>query len=431
MKKRQTSLINHMIIFLFVFIMGITVLPKQTLADDPETVYVELEGIKILRGRDWVEDEAFTFVLKGLDGAPMPEEANGQDTYEFDVYRNSSTLNIGIFGQSISFGAPGTYVYELSEKAGNTAGIIYDIYVSKITVEVTQDDEGKLVAKKTVAARTDMEVDAGVSGFVNKYESQMTYPGVAVVKTLYGRNMTPGEFAFNISCENPNSNTKGILDSDANFKNDENTAGETWIATGKLGNLVFTQEDSNKQFIYKVSEVLPEDDDATKTGIQYQGVTYDEQQYWIVITPKDNGDGTMHIVTELFNHESRMSENLVASWDTDEVGTPTISFENNYEESKPEEPKPEEPKPEEPKPEEPKPEEPKPEEPKPEEPKPEESKPEEPKPEKPKPEKPKKDQSVIAPETGDESNLWQWGVLLSISGLAIIVSLKKIKTRQV
>jgi len=386
MKKRQTSILKHMIILLFVFIMGITVLPQQVLADDADKIYVELEGIKIMSGRDWADDESFTFVLKGLNGAPMPEEANDQDTYEFDVYRNSSTLNIGIFGQIIAFEAPGTYEYEVSEKAGNTAGIIYDTYVSEITVEVTRDDEGKLVAKKTVAARTDMEVESGVSGFVNKYELKMTYPGVAIVKTLHGRNMTPGEFAFNISCENPNSKKKGISDSDANFKNDEKTAGETWIVTGKLGNLVFTQEDSNKQFIYKVSEVLPEDDDATKAGVQYQDVTYDEQQYWIVITPKDNGDGTMHIVTELFNHENRMNENLVATWDTAEVETPTVSFENNYEGPVQE--------------------------------KPEESNPE-------KPEDPKKDQGAIAPETGDESNLWQWVMLLSISGLALSVSLKK------
>ncbi len=386
MKKRQTSLLKRMILLSFVFILGITMLSTPAFAADTEKTFVELEGIKILTGRDWADDEAFTFVLKGLDGAPMPEEANGQDTYEFDVYRNSSTLNIGIFGQLIGFEEPGIYVYELSEKAGDTAGIVYDTYVSEITVEVTEDGEGNLVANKTVAARTDMEVDTGVSGFVNKYESQMEYPGVAVVKTLYGRNMTPGEFTFNISCENPNSKQKGILDSDANFKNDEQTAGETWIATEKLGNLVFTQEDNNKQFIYKIREVLPEDDDATKEGVQYQGVTYDEQQYWLVITPKDNGDGTMHVVTELFNHENCMTEHLVATWDTDEVGAPTVSFENNYEEQH-------------------------------------QGEADNPKPEK--PEEPKGDQGTIVPDTGDSNNLWQWCMLMSIGGLALVVSLKK------
>ena len=81
-----------------------------------------------------------------------------------------------------------------------------------------------------------------------------------------------------------------------------------------------------------------------------------------------------------------MNENLVATWDTAEVETPTVSFENNYEGPVQE--------------------------------KPEESNPE-------KPEDPKKDQGAIAPETGDESNLWQWVMLLSISGLALSVSLKK------
>lgn len=330
MKKKQMNFLKCISVILLSFMIGITMLPAQTFAEESEKCTVELEGIKYLNGRDWTENETFTFVLKGVNGAPMPEEANGQDTYEFEVGRTDSKLNIGSFGVNIVYEEPGTYMYELAEKAGTASGVIYDTYVSQITVVVSRDDNGKLAVEKNVTARTDIAMEAGVSGFINQYKSKMTYPGLNIEKTLYGRDMESGEFAFTISCENPNSRQRGIAETDAGFKSNECSADETCVITGKLANLEFTQADNNKQFIYKISEELPEDDDKTQDGIQYQGVTYDEQQYWVVITPKDNGDGTMHTVTELFNDEYRLNDSLVASWDTAEGEIAKVSFVNEY-----------------------------------------------------------------------------------------------------
>lgn len=408
MRKKQVHFLKCMIVILFSLIMGSAMMSVQTFAAESEKITVELEGIKYLKGREWADNETFTFVLKGINGAPMPTEANGQDTLEFEVSRTDDRLNIGIFGKIIIYDEPGTYAYELFEKTGTSSGIIYDTYVSEITVEISRDDAGKLVAEKNVTARTDLETKVGVSGFVNKYESKMMYPGLNVEKTLYGRDMKAGEFEFNISCENPNSKKRGISEIDASFHVDGHAAGETCVSTGKLADLAFTQDDSNKQFIYKINEVLPADDDATQEGIQYQGVTYDEQQYWVVITPRDNGDGTMHIVTEVFNDEMRLNDNLVASWDTDKEGIPTVSFENEYKEEEivpnvtPEET--EEPEnTEEPK---------------------EDSK-EELKEEL--KEGSKEDSKEAAPTTGDNSSIWLWFTLLLISCPALLVSFRKME----
>ena len=82
-----------------------------------------LAGVKILNGRAWLANDSFTFILQGLDGAPMPEGAEG------DISRvvvkspegtKSGTPVAFNFGD-IAYDAPGTYTYQIYEPAEEAA----------------------------------------------------------------------------------------------------------------------------------------------------------------------------------------------------------------------------------------------------------------------------------------------------------------------
>ena len=55
---------------------------------------------------------------------------------------------------------------------------------------------------------------------------------------------------------------------------------------------------------YTISEVLPEDDDATTDGIQQDGVTYDEATWTVEVTVSDNRKGQLTITGLTYNGET-------------------------------------------------------------------------------------------------------------------------------
>lgn len=44
-----------------------------------------------------------------------------------------------------------------------------------------------------------------------------------------------------------------------------------------------------------------QDENLSVEGFQYKGVTYDENEYKLQLTPTDNGDGTMSIATKVLD----------------------------------------------------------------------------------------------------------------------------------
>ncbi len=79
---------------------------------------------------------AFTFRLTGLDGAPMPEDAEG-DTYDLKVEK----LGTASF-PAIAFTGMGLYEYTLAQVPGNSADVEkYDDTVYRIKVYVLRDEE--------------------------------------------------------------------------------------------------------------------------------------------------------------------------------------------------------------------------------------------------------------------------------------------------
>lgn len=95
----------------------------------PASLVIEAE--KVLKGRELKADE-FTFVLETEAGEKLyaTNTADGKIVFEELVYDEA-----------------GLYTYKLYEESGDLANVTYDKAVYTITVMVTDDLEGKLVAK--------------------------------------------------------------------------------------------------------------------------------------------------------------------------------------------------------------------------------------------------------------------------------------------
>lgn len=225
---------------------------------------------KVLEGRDWTNADAFEFGLTSESGAPMPA-ARTATVRKADLDQGKAAIDFG----TIEYTEPGTYVYKVSEKhAGTTIdGIAYSKNVAEITVTVTPDKEGELSAAVKVAWS-----EAEVTEFKNVYaadpvESSVT-DQITVAKSLTGRDLTEGEFSFELR----------------EVKGEDSELIET-VANAADGKVTFSTIKYTEigQHTYMLREVKGD------AG----GITYDDAIYTVVTTIADNGKGQLAATHEL------------------------------------------------------------------------------------------------------------------------------------
>lgn len=225
---------------------------------------------KVLEGRDWTNADAFEFGLTSESGAPMPA-ARTATVRKADLDQGKAAIDFG----TIEYTEPGTYVYKVSEKhAGTTIdGIAYSKNVAEITVTVTPDKEGELSAAVKVAWS-----EAEVTEFKNVYaadpvESSVT-DQITVAKSLTGRDLTEGEFSFELR----------------EVKGEDFELIET-VANAADGKVTFSTIKYTEigQHTYMLREVKGD------AG----GITYDDTIYTVVTTIADNGKGQLAATHEL------------------------------------------------------------------------------------------------------------------------------------
>lgn len=223
---------------------------------------------KVLEGRDWRDTDAFEFGLTSENGAPMPATTT-------EIVRKADLDDKGKavidFG-TVEYTEPGTYVYKVSEKhAGTTIdGIAYSGNVAEITVTVKPNKKGELSA--------DVKATSGETEFKNAYatnpvESSVTSQ-IAVTKSLTGRDLTVGEFSFEL---------REIKDEDSELIETVKNA-----ADGKVTFSAIKYTEIG-QHTYKLHEVKG------NSG----GIDYDDAVYTIVTTIADNGKGQLVATHEL------------------------------------------------------------------------------------------------------------------------------------
>lgn len=258
-----------------------------------------IHGTKVLTGRDMAEGETFGFKLSAADGVTQKAKVAGnivisQGADEAVVSGAKAGAETPFSFGEMTFKKPGTYSFAVQEDkyCGNnldevgtaTGGIVFDRHVHKVTVTVTDDRTGKLVAE--------VSYDNGPAKFENKYEQNAQFSGITVQKTLNGRDMAADEFSFSIhgvDKEGAVAATEAearLADSDRSFTNAARADGIA-CDMAKMNGVAFTQADIGKTFAYEVREVVPAD--------AKPGVTYDDSVHTLEITVGMSGDADKHL----------------------------------------------------------------------------------------------------------------------------------------
>ena len=320
---------------------------KFTNEYDPADAVLEgdtaIHGTKTLVGREMHDGEAFYFKLTAMsDNAKsvLPESQVVQVT-KADMQDGSAGF---VFG-NMTFAKTGEYTFTVDEVApdgqgGYTepaegAGMTYDTNICTVTVNVTDNKQGALVAEVTY----NNDVNSSVTDkaqFNNTYEASMSYGaqgkgGIKVTKQLTNRPMNASEFEFSIT--GVDSDTVKAEDANKKLAGADTSFSNTAVATGevntmdKLQNVTFDEIDAGKTYSYIV-------DETTESGAPQ--VTYDKTQYRVDIEVVDNGNGTMHTlttVTKIQNAQGEPANTVIvdkANSDADGYTAPTFGFVNEY-----------------------------------------------------------------------------------------------------
>lgn len=204
---------------------------------------------KSITGRDLVADE-FEFVLTDANGkvvATAKNDANGS-----------------VQMPNVTFDVPGSYLYTLSEVAGDAGGVTYDGKVYNVTAEV-KDAGGALEVIWSVGGAK----PGDTLTFANEYKADPLRINFRAAKVLKGRDLKEGEFEFVLSeggkklCTAKNDADGGVM----------------------FDAIEYTEPGTHT---YEIAEVKGDLD----------GVTYDETVHTVTVSVSDDGKGNL-----TFTHE--------------------------------------------------------------------------------------------------------------------------------
>lgn len=303
---------------------------------------------KTLEGRDWAEGDSFQFTLAGEGGAPMPEgSADGSKTVSvtaaagtkagdrvaFDFGSIRYTLNdikdagfAEVGGKRVRAKTFTYTVCEVRPDDGSAiAGVAYDGHVATMTVTVTDDGSGNLTATTPAIAQ------ASGGDFINTYTTKLDYSaraGVRLSKTLSGRSMEAGQFAFTVTADAETAAKLGLKtdrDAYAAAAADDGEADLMDIIGGTAGGDVkFTDADAGKVYSFTVAE--------TKLG--GEGYANDTAPRTVTIAPAyDAATGRLTVTTAVAKDGVEVARSEVSTAD-DAMAAPapvTVAFQNSYE----------------------------------------------------------------------------------------------------
>lgn len=298
---------------------------------DPTPATAAIEGSKTLTGRDMKDGETFGFELSAADDATQSAVKAGTVTIPTNTATvpNASSDNPMDFSfGKISFAKPGTYKFNVNETQWNgnalpedgTDGLTFDRSTKTVTVVVTDGHDGSLKAEKA-------NPEDGVA-FVNQYNSSMTFAGIQVSKTLYGRTMQAGEFGFTI--EGKDDDSKALLaDTDKSFKNENNRAAGVPDEMTKLTGHTFTLDNVGKTYEFTVKENIPAGAkwDATTEHwfVENTGLYYDGANHTVKISITDNGKGKLSAATTVDDEQDASLVSFVNKYRAQDVSFDTAN----------------------------------------------------------------------------------------------------------
>ena len=282
-----------------------------------------LAGEKILIGRDWLASDSFTFILQGLDGAPMPEGSEG-DISKVVVTRPEGAASgtpVAFNFSDIAYNAPGTYTYQIYEPAEEAAtpGVSTSLALYTVTVTVEDNHDGTLAATAEITRvhddlGADVAADAAATNaarFTNTFDATSQEWAPIATKTLHDASgalsLQAGMFDFSLTPVDNAPMPDGMTELVG-----RNNAHGVVVFEG----ITFTSKDVGKTYQYRISEKVPDD--------PRPGMTYDSA-VWIA---------TVNVTLETVDGENLVKVSATYAREGESESCGEAAFENSY---KPEE----------------------------------------------------------------------------------------------
>ena len=228
----------------------------------------------------------FTFTVTGEEGAPMPANASVTNDAKGKVDFGKITFTLDDLNKALREKREKrehTFTYTVTE-SGKVAGVTNDANATrKVSYTVTDDGKGNL----SVSHKPDGDV---AFTFTNAYNVKPVEDRITATKVLTGRDMTEGEFSFEL-VEGEGKDAKVV----ATGKNAaDGTITMSPVKYDKAGTHTYTLREVNG-------------------GTTSKGVTYSDAKFTIVTTITDNGDGTLsatHVLKDVKVAEFKNSYNV-------------------------------------------------------------------------------------------------------------------------
>ena len=207
-----------------------------------------LKATKALVGANLVDDQ-FTFELVNKETGQVAQtaksKADGTVTFPAETYT-----------------AVGNYTYIIREKNDGAKGYTYDTKAPEVTVAVTDNGQGQLVATETYATPAE---------FTNNYQALSTTAAFSFTKKLTGRAQKAGEFSFDLTAPEAKDNqTKATADENGTVNFDPITYTQTGVyeytvkeQNGKLGGITYDEK------AYKVKVTVTDKAGQLEATVEY------------------------------------------------------------------------------------------------------------------------------------------------------------------
>ena len=312
-----------------------------------------LKGKKVLTGREWLETDKFTFVLKDADTsveAPMPSPpANTLGETHVEVTRPLGTpagTEVPFNFQDISYTKPGTYTYEIWESAELSTlnpGVSASQALYQVVVMVTdKDHNGTLMVKSKMTKLFDDDgvkceelIESNTAKFENEYktsEVKWTPSGTKTYTDTTGENPLKPDMFHVIVCTN---NAKAPLPEGEGVTRVDRGEWRGVLTTVEAGGSIawpsakYEHKDVDPEtldatFEYKIVEVVKVGDtwiavnDPQASGSGLPGMVYDQTVWTAKVTIADVG-GKLELSAKYYKNDSE-----------EPITGAMFSFENSY-----------------------------------------------------------------------------------------------------
>ena len=213
----------------------------------------------------------------------------------------------------LKFTHTGTYIYTVKEIIGSISDIRYSAAVFDVAVTVTDDGKGNLSASYEITQETDDDgneigkADSDTSSnaiFTNTYSNHYGYMDLRVHKTYENETgsdaLTQDQFRFRLEAAGDN---KATAPMPGDTTDRSVTAGNTIGGSVSFPAFVFQTNDIGKQYIYKLTEVIP-DEASAENDYTVNGTKYDPSEFFIRISVTSNGETSLNTEIEYFEDEN-------------------------------------------------------------------------------------------------------------------------------